>query len=66
MLVFFLIQSAEAETTYKACVAEANHRQRSVEKCKAELLGKIREQIYLCDQVIKSVSSVHSELLQFN
>lgn len=30
----FGFQSAEAETTYKACVAEANHRQRSLEKVK--------------------------------
>ena len=30
----WLFQSAEAETTYKACVAEANHRQRALEKVK--------------------------------
>ncbi|KAK7468187.1 hypothetical protein BaRGS_00036600 [Batillaria attramentaria] len=48
-----LHKAAEAETTYKACVAEANQRQRALEKTKAELLSKIREQIHLCDQVIK-------------
>ncbi|XP_070194646.1 rho GTPase-activating protein 45-like isoform X3 [Littorina saxatilis] len=56
-------KSAEAETTYKACVAEANHRQRSLEKVKVELLGKIREQIHMCDQVIKSVTVEYFSLL---
>ncbi|XP_076440442.1 uncharacterized protein LOC143279954 isoform X2 [Babylonia areolata] len=56
-------KSAEAETTYKACVAEANHRQRSLEKTKVELLGRVREQILQCDQVIKMVTVDYFNLL---
>ena len=49
------LQSAEAETTYKACVAEANNRQQALLKVKTELLAAVREQIYLSDQCIKKV-----------
>lgn len=56
-------KAAEAETTYKACVAEANHRQRSLEKTKADLLAKVREQIHICDQVIKTVAVDYFSLL---
>ena len=48
-------QAAETETTYKACVAEANSRQAEIQKTKAELLASIREQINLSDQLIKKV-----------
>ncbi|XP_059149401.1 rho GTPase-activating protein 29-like isoform X1 [Physella acuta] len=49
-------KAAEAETTYKACVAEANLRQSELIKVKSSQLGRIREQIQLCDQVIKDVT----------
>ena len=52
----FLLQSAEAETTYKACVAEANVRQQALLKVKTELLSALRDQIHLSDQVIKKVN----------
>lgn len=57
-------RAAEAETTYKACVVEANTRKNELEKTKTELLAKIREQIFLCDQVIKSVTVEYFHLLQ--
>eukprot|EP00105_Crassostrea_gigas_P014983 XP_011431847.1 PREDICTED: uncharacterized protein LOC105331398 isoform X3 [Crassostrea gigas] len=56
-------KAAEAETTYKACVAEANSKQQELAKTKGELLSKIREQILLCDQVIKSVTVEYFDLL---
>nr|XP_022319844.1 uncharacterized protein LOC111122377 isoform X3 [Crassostrea virginica] len=56
-------KAAEAETTYKACVAEANSKQQDLAKTKGELLSKIREQILLCDQVIKSVTVDYFDLL---
>ncbi|XP_056017736.1 rho GTPase-activating protein 45-like isoform X5 [Ostrea edulis] len=56
-------KAAEAETTYKACVAEANSKQQELAKTKSELLSKIREQIFLCDQVIKSVTMDYFDLL---
>jgi len=30
----YMLQAGEAERTYKACVAEANYRQKSLEKIK--------------------------------
>ncbi|XP_052066324.1 rho GTPase-activating protein 29-like isoform X2 [Mytilus californianus] len=57
-------RAAEAETTYKACVVEANTRKTELENTKTELLAKIREQIFLCDQVIKSVTIEYFHLLQ--
>ncbi|XP_062600737.1 uncharacterized protein LOC134262375 isoform X2 [Saccostrea cucullata] len=56
-------KAAEAETTYKACVAEANSKQQELGKTKSELLSKIREQILLCDQVIKTVTVDYFHLL---
>ncbi|XP_061175377.1 uncharacterized protein LOC133184348 isoform X2 [Saccostrea echinata] len=56
-------KAAEAETTYKACVAEANSKQQELAKTKSELLSKIREQILLCDQVIKTVTVDYFHLL---
>ncbi|CAG5122061.1 unnamed protein product, partial [Candidula unifasciata] len=55
-------KAAEAETTYKACVAEANYRQQQLFKVKGELLAKIREQIQLCDQVLKDVTMEYFKL----
>ncbi|XP_063441324.1 rho GTPase-activating protein 45-like isoform X2 [Mytilus trossulus] len=57
-------RAAEAETTYKACVVEANTRKTDLENTKTDLLAKIREQIFLCDQVIKSVTIEYFHLLQ--
>ncbi|XP_041360418.1 rho GTPase-activating protein 45-like isoform X2 [Gigantopelta aegis] len=56
-------KAAEAETTYKACVAEANHRQQELEKVKFDLLGKIREQIEMCDQTMKQLTVDYFQLL---
>ncbi|KAL5022399.1 hypothetical protein ScPMuIL_001554 [Solemya velum] len=56
-------KAAEAETTYKACVADANSHQQELEKVKAELIAKIREQIFLCDQVIQTVTVDYFHLL---
>ncbi|XP_021343685.1 mucin-5AC-like isoform X2 [Mizuhopecten yessoensis] len=56
-------KAAEAETTYKACVAEANCRQQELEKTKADLLARIRDQIYQCDQVIKLATIEYFHLL---
>ena len=53
-----IFQSAEAETTYKACVAEANNRQHVLLKVKSELLAAVREQILFSDQCIKKVSEM--------
>ncbi|KAK6171912.1 hypothetical protein SNE40_018333 [Patella caerulea] len=58
-----LHKAAEAETTYKACVAESNYRHKELEKNKAELLAKVREQIELCDQVMKTVTVEYFQLL---
>ncbi|CAL1545224.1 unnamed protein product [Lymnaea stagnalis] len=55
-------KAAEAETTYKACVAEANLRQQELFKVKSEQLARVREQIQLCDQVIKDVTVEYFQL----
>ncbi|KAH3849164.1 rho GTPase-activating protein 45-like isoform X2 [Dreissena polymorpha] len=57
-------KAAEAETTYKACVAEANNRHRDLQNTKKELLAAIREQIYLSDQAIRKVTTDYFQLLQ--
>ncbi|KAK3090367.1 hypothetical protein FSP39_011249, partial [Pinctada imbricata] len=57
-------KAAEAETTYKACVAEANNRQQELENVKGELLAKVREQILQCDEVIRNVTVEYFHLLQ--
>ncbi|XP_033736742.1 rho GTPase-activating protein 45-like isoform X2 [Pecten maximus] len=56
-------KAAEAETTYKACVAEANCRQQELEKTKADLIARIRDQIFQCDQVIKLATIEYFHLL---
>lgn len=56
-------KAAEAETTYKACVAEANSRQQELEKTKADLIARIRDQIFQCDQVIKLATIEYFHLL---
>ncbi|XP_053393700.1 rho GTPase-activating protein 29-like [Mercenaria mercenaria] len=57
-------KAAEAETTYKACVAEANNRQSDLQRIKTEHLAAIRDQIFLSDQVIKKVTIDYFQLLQ--
>lgn len=59
-----LHKAAEAETTYKACMAEANNRQTDILRVKNELLAAIREQIFLSDQIIKEVTIDYFQLLQ--
>ncbi|XP_064626065.1 rho GTPase-activating protein 45-like isoform X2 [Lineus longissimus] len=55
-------RAAEAETTYKACVVEANSRQSELEKVKGSLLAQIRELIYLCDEAMKTVTVGYFQL----
>ncbi|XP_013073808.2 rho GTPase-activating protein 45-like isoform X1 [Biomphalaria glabrata] len=55
-------KAAEAETTYKACVIEANVRQQELFKVKRELLAKVRDQIQQCDQVIKEATVGYFQL----
>lgn len=62
----FIFQAAEAETTYKACVAEANNRQADLQRIKTEHLAAIRDQILLSDQVIKKVSTCPGLGNEFN
>ncbi|XP_023933101.1 rho GTPase-activating protein 45 [Lingula anatina] len=57
-----MIKAAEAETTYKACVVEANTRQQDLEKGKGEILTQIRELIYQCDQTMKAVTVGYFQL----
>ncbi|WAR22755.1 RHG29-like protein [Mya arenaria] len=59
-----LHKAAEAETTYKACVAEANSRQTDIQKTKNELLAMLREQILFSDQAIKKATIEYFQLLQ--
>ncbi|XP_078657670.1 rho GTPase-activating protein 45-like isoform X3 [Branchiostoma floridae x Branchiostoma belcheri] len=51
-----LHKAEEAETTYKACVVEANNRQQALEQMKAQVLSGLRELIYQCDQTMKAVT----------
>ncbi|XP_035699371.1 rho GTPase-activating protein 45-like isoform X4 [Branchiostoma floridae] len=51
-----LHKAEEAETTYKACVVEANSRQQALEQMKAQVLSGLRELIYQCDQTMKAVT----------
>ncbi|XP_076339745.1 rho GTPase-activating protein 45-like isoform X3 [Tachypleus tridentatus] len=57
-----LQKAKEAETTYKACVAEANERQLWLEKTKREVLQEVRELICHCDQTMKAVTVSYFQL----
>ncbi|KAK3611717.1 hypothetical protein CHS0354_037293, partial [Potamilus streckersoni] len=57
-------KAAESETTYKACIAEANNRQQELQKTKSQILATIREQICHCDETIKKVTIDYFQLLQ--
>ncbi|UYV68880.1 hypothetical protein LAZ67_6001432 [Cordylochernes scorpioides] len=56
-------KALEAETTYKACVAEANDRQLSRERVKEQYLQKIREMITQADEVMKTASVGYFDLV---
>lgn len=58
-----LYKAAEAETTYKACIAEANQNHKELERLKMEVLAAIRELIYQCDQTMKAVTVTFFQLL---
>ncbi|KAL3867788.1 hypothetical protein ACJMK2_040635 [Sinanodonta woodiana] len=57
-------KAAESETTYKACIAEANSRQQDLQKTKSQILATIREEICQCDETIKKVTIDYFQLLQ--
>lgn len=49
-------KAQEAETTYKACVAETNNKQQDMLRVKQKLLIQLRELIFMCDQTMKAVT----------
>ncbi|XP_067137055.1 rho GTPase-activating protein 45-like isoform X2 [Centruroides vittatus] len=57
-----LHKAIEAETTYKACIAEANEQTVNLEKVKAKVLKEVRELIYQCDQTMKAVTAGYFQL----
>ncbi|KAG1668935.1 Rho GTPase-activating protein 29 [Nymphon striatum] len=57
-----LQKALEAETTYKACVIEANERRLQLDKVKGEVLKQVRELIYQCDQTMKAVTVGYFQL----
>ncbi|XP_064604418.1 rho GTPase-activating protein 45-like isoform X2 [Liolophura sinensis] len=57
-----LHRAAEAETTYKACVAEANIRQEEMAKVKKVVLAKLQEEISLSDEMMKKVTMDYFQL----
>ncbi|CAG0884331.1 unnamed protein product [Cyprideis torosa] len=52
----------EAETTYKACVAEANERHGALLAVKASVIQAAREIILQCDQTMKAVTVAYFQL----
>ncbi|XP_014664510.1 PREDICTED: minor histocompatibility protein HA-1-like, partial [Priapulus caudatus] len=57
-----LYRAAEAETTYKACVAEANQRHRALAAARAHTLAGARELACRCDQTTKAVTVAYFQL----
>ncbi|KAM7287105.1 rho GTPase-activating protein 45 [Ixodes scapularis] len=57
-----LQKAREAETTYKACVVEANERLLSLERTKMEVLQQVRELMCQCDQTMKAVTVAYFQL----
>ncbi|XP_033636415.1 rho GTPase-activating protein 45-like isoform X2 [Asterias rubens] len=57
-----LMKAKEAETTYKACIVEANAKRLDMAAVKKELLVKLRELIYQCDQTMKAVTVSYFQL----
>lgn len=55
-------KAIEAETTYKACIAEANEQTMNLEKVKTKILKEVRELIYQCDQTMKAVTAGYFQL----
>ncbi|KAJ8039707.1 Rho GTPase-activating protein 45 [Holothuria leucospilota] len=51
-----LNKTQEAETTYKACIHEANAKQQELLKVKKEVLTQLKELIFQCDQTMKAVT----------
>ncbi|XP_023235151.1 rho GTPase-activating protein 29-like isoform X2 [Centruroides sculpturatus] len=60
-----LQKAMEAETTYKACVVEANERQKALNQVKRNLLHQVRELVYQCDNIMRTLTCNYFEL-QFN
>lgn len=57
-----LQKAMEAETTYKACVVEANLRQKTLNQVKKNLLHQVREMVYQCDKIMRSLTCNYFEL----
>ncbi|XP_076321637.1 rho GTPase-activating protein 45-like isoform X2 [Tachypleus tridentatus] len=55
-------RATEAETTYKACIIEANERQQQLQIIKGEVLKLVRELMYQCDQTMKAVTVAYFQL----
>ncbi|XP_071835793.1 rho GTPase-activating protein 45-like isoform X3 [Apostichopus japonicus] len=51
-----LVKAQEAETTYKACIHEANAKQQELLKVKKEVLTQLKELVFQCDQTMKAVT----------
>ncbi|ELU00074.1 hypothetical protein CAPTEDRAFT_206255 [Capitella teleta] len=62
-LFVLCVKALDAETSYKGCVAEANHRQQELEKVKGEVLSQLREVIHKSDQILKMVTVSYFQLL---
>ncbi|XP_041475807.1 rho GTPase-activating protein 45-like isoform X2 [Lytechinus variegatus] len=55
-------KAQEAETTYKACVAETNNKQQDMLRVKQKLLVQLREIIFMCDQTMKAVTHSYFQM----
>ncbi|XP_067938057.1 rho GTPase-activating protein 45-like isoform X2 [Watersipora subatra] len=56
------LKAAEAETTYKSCVHEANVRRTELEKTKGVILSQVRELITLCERTMKAAAIAYFQL----
>ena len=54
----------EAETSYKACVSEANDRHSQLLRVKSQVLQQVRELMLQCDQTMKAVTVSYFHLQQ--
>ncbi|XP_022109917.1 rho GTPase-activating protein 45-like isoform X2 [Acanthaster planci] len=57
-----LMKAKESETTYKACIVEANAKRLEMGTAKRDLLVKVRELIYQCDQTMKAATVSYFQL----
>jgi len=59
-----LLKAMEAETSYKACVSEANDRHSQLLRVKSQVLQQVRELMLQCDQTMKAVTVSYFHLQQ--